>query len=66
MILVHDVSRKSTFDSPPVSKWARQVLSVKPMPIIIVGNKADMPEPHEVQQTDYDIMNGSLPKDKEV
>ena len=42
MILVHDLTRIDTFKT--IEKWSRQVLSIKAMPTIILGNKCDMPE----------------------
>ena len=41
MILVHDIGRKDTFQT--IESWNRQVLAIKQMPVIVLGNKCDMP-----------------------
>lgn len=65
MILVHDLSRKDSFDS--IEGWARQVLSLKLMPTIILGNKCDLPpERLTVHDTDFAEMNAKFPADKEI
>lgn len=47
MILVCDMTRKKTFET--IERWCRQVINIKPMPMIIVGNKCDLPD-HEVTE----------------
>ena len=65
MILVHDLSRKDSFDS--IEVWARQVLSLKLMPTVILGNKCDLPvERLTVFDSDFEKMNATFPADREI
>jgi GTPase SAR1 family protein len=46
MILVCDLTNETTFET--IEEWCAQVVDIKPMPLIIVGNKVDKPN-HKVK-----------------
>ena len=43
MVLVCDLTNAMTFAT--ISEWCEQVINIKPMPLIIVGNKCDKANP---------------------
>jgi GTPase SAR1 family protein len=51
-----------------IAKWSRQVLSLKPMPTIILGNKCDTPdEKQEVREESFTELRATLKlEEKEV
>ena len=58
MVLVCDVTRKKTFLT--IEKWCRQVVALKPMPVIIVGNKCDKESEIEVTPQMFEELSQSL------
>ena len=60
MVLVCDVTRKKTFLT--IEKWCQQVISLKPMPVIIVGNKCDKEDQIEVTAQMFEELSQSLHK----